>query len=963
MARSMRHEEPLVAGSGMLAAVAYSAERLLLASDWRDAIDDVLMHLGVAAGVSRAYLIEVDIEDDHRATQLAEWCAPGVASQFANPALRGASLADSGFSRWIDLMTSRATVHGAVGGFPEPERLELAAQDIRSIAAFPVFVDGDWWSFIGFDDCIDERAWTTFELDSLRAAAGMLGAAEQASRAEARRRDAEVRYQQLVEQNPAVTYTESHDPEGGRFTFISPQLEDLIGHAPELPLGDRNWWWAHVHADDLEAVQAANRLAFSSGTGFDHTYRLQTADGTWAWVRDKVRPVRDEEGTILYWQGFLVGVTERVETEERLREAEARFRAMVERIPAITYTDHVGDDGLTVMGFVSPQVEGILGYPPEAFVERADLWFEIMHPDDLARLRAIDAFNNSDLEPFEHEYRMRHADGHWVWVHDISTAVLDDEGNLDYFLGFLTDVSSRHDAEERLREAELTFRTMVEQNPAVFYIQSIDPDDPTRSLTQYIGPGAEELTGVPIEQMIAHPDLWRSMIHPDDRQMVFDADASSNTNGSDRFALEYRMIRKDGTTVWILDEATLIRPEGRPPYWQGFQLDITARKEAEQRLHDAHEHLRVMVDSALDAVVSMDVDGLITGWNPQAEATFGWTAEEAIGRPLVDTIVPHAHRGAHMDGLRRWRETGEGAVLNARIEIQGLHRDGRTIPVELAIVPVVVGGETTFSGFIRDISDRKRAQEDLERALEVEREAAARLRALDEMKDTFLQAVSHDLRTPLAAILGLAITLERGDVGLEAEETRELAGRIEHNARRLERLVTNLLDLDRLARGVLTPAFEPTDVGDLVNRMVMESDPSLREHVAVTTESVVVPVDPPKVERIVENLLVNAVRHTPDGTSVHVTVTGTPHGALILVEDEGDGVPHDLRERIFEEFSQGTDVPQPSPGVGVGLSLVRRFAEMHHGRAWVEEREGGGASFRVFLPAAHPADAGPAAKG
>jgi PAS domain S-box-containing protein len=466
------------------------------------------------------------------------------------------------------------------------------------------------------------------------------------------------------------------------------------------------------------------------------------------------------------------------------------------------------------------------------------------------------------------------------------------------------------------------------------------------------------MTGVPVEQMIADPGLWRTMIHPDDRQMVFEADTASNTDGSDRFALEYRMVRKDGTIVWILDEATLVRPEHRPPYWQGFQLDITARKEAEQRLHDAHEHLRLMVDSALDAVVSMDVDGIIMGWNPQAETTFGWSAEEVIGRSLVETIVPHAYRAAHAEGLRHWRDTGEGAVLNARIEIQALHRDGRLIPVEVAIVPVAVGEETTFSGFIRDISERKRAQEDLERALDVEREAAARLRALDEMKDTFLQAVSHDLRTPLAAILGLAITLERGDVGLDEEETRELAGRIEHNARRLERLVTNLLDLDRLGRGVLTPAFEPTDLGNLVRRMVAESDPALRDQVEVSTEPVIVPVDPPKVERIVENLLVNAVRHTPRGTPVRVSVTANEHGALIVVEDEGDGVPRELRERIFEEFRQGTDAPQPSPGVGVGLTLVRRFAEMHHGRAWVEEREGGGASFRVFLPNEHPAAPG-----
>src|ERR687883_1760585 len=101
---------------------------------------------------------------------------------------------------------------------------------------------------------------------------------------------------------------------------------------------------------------------------------------------------------------------ERRETEERLREAEARYRAMVERIPAVTYTDFVGPDGVTFMGFVSPQVEDILGYPPQRFIDRPTFWFDIMHPDDLAALRAIDAFDNQDLAPFDHEYRMRHAD-------------------------------------------------------------------------------------------------------------------------------------------------------------------------------------------------------------------------------------------------------------------------------------------------------------------------------------------------------------------------------------------------------------------------------------------------------------------------------------------------------------------------------------------------------------------------
>jgi PAS domain S-box-containing protein len=387
--------------------------------------------------------------------------------------------------------------------------------------------------------------------------------------------------------------------------------------------------------------------------------------------------------------------------------------------------------------------------------------------------------------------------------------------------------------------------------------------------------------------------------------------------------------------------------------------DVTERRRSEEATHEAEAKYRSLIEQIpaityIDAAEGPDTTLYIS---PQTETLLGYTPQDWTDDPdLLSKRIHPDDRERWQAEIARINDTGDPFFLEYRI----LTRDGRVVWVHdrSALLRDEEGRPRFWQGVMFDITERKEAEGRLEKLWQQELEAGQRLRALDEMKDTFLQAVSHDLRTPLAAILGLAITLERGDVGLQPEETRELAGRIEHNARRLERLVTNLLDLDRLARGVLTPAFEPTDVGELVRRMVTESDPSLQEQVAITTESVIVPVDPPKVERIVENLLVNAVRHTPAGTSVHVSVQATAHGAMILVEDEGDGVPDDLRERIFEEFSQGTDVPQPSPGVGVGLTLVRRFAEMHHGRAWVEEREGGGASFRVFLPAVHPEASG-----
>jgi signal transduction histidine kinase/putative methionine-R-sulfoxide reductase with GAF domain len=233
-------------------------------------------------------------------------------------------------------------------------------------------------------------------------------------------------------------------------------------------------------------------------------------------------------------------------------------------------------------------------------------------------------------------------------------------------------------------------------------------------------------------------------------------------------------------------------------------------------------------------------------------------------------------------------------------------------------------------------------------------QAADRLRALDEMKNMFLDAVSHELRTPLAAVLGIALTLQRGDVELSSEDHLDLVTRLVTNARKLERLLSDLLDLDRLTRGILRPNRHPTDVAALVRRVIENSDLLNNHEVTVDAPPVSVDLDGPKVERIVENLLANTARHTPAGTHVRVGITRRDGGILLVVEDDGPGIPADLRESIFQPFQQGPNRNPHSPGVGIGLSLVARFAELHGGRAWVDERAGGGASFHVFLPGEDP---------
>ena len=234
-----------------------------------------------------------------------------------------------------------------------------------------------------------------------------------------------------------------------------------------------------------------------------------------------------------------------------------------------------------------------------------------------------------------------------------------------------------------------------------------------------------------------------------------------------------------------------------------------------------------------------------------------------------------------------------------------------------------------------------------------ETRAAEELRAMNDMKDTLLHAISHDLKGSITAIMGSAQSLARGEqLQLTSEQRAGLVNAIWVSGMKLNRLVNDLLDLERLDRGLIDPDCAPADVTALARRVVDEAD-YLGEHpVRVMGEPTVLSADAGKIERILENLLVNAAKHTPVGTPVLVTVRPQKDGVTLSVEDEGPGIPDDLKATIFQPFRQGSEARSRGAGAGIGLSLVQKFAELHGGNAWVEDRPGGGTAFRVFLPGA-----------
>jgi PAS domain S-box-containing protein len=450
-------------------------------------------------------------------------------------------------------------------------------------------------------------------------------------------------------------------------------------------------------------------------------------------------------------------------------------------------------------------------------------------------------------------------------------------------------------------------------------------------------------------------------------------------------------LRRDGDVIGVLGVATskpgrvFDQPEIQP--LEGFAelaaaaLDNTRRLAAthrelaeqartQQRLRRSQARYRELFQQ-LPAVVYLEVHALGGSWvyeSPRVTDLLGYTPEES-GRPgFWKTRLHPDDRERVLAEDARCEQTGDPW----RMEYRQIAKDGRVVWVRDHAV--LVRGEhrepSFWHGIMIDITEQKLAEEAmaqalaaeqqaLEReheallreheALERERQATRQLRALDEMKNLFLNAVSHELRTPLAGVVGIALTLRRARSTLGEEDVDDLLGRLVNGADKLQRLLEDLLDLDRLNRGIVTPKLRATDLAALISRVAEQWRQHSGRTLEVAVEPLVAQVDPDKVERIVENLLANADRHTSPDTPVWIRTTRHDQGVLITVEDGGAGIPPQLRAALFEPFRQGPDPPPHAPGVGIGLTLVARFAELHGGRAWVEDRPGGGSSFRVLL--------------
>jgi PAS domain S-box-containing protein len=454
-----------------------------------------------------------------------------------------------------------------------------------------------------------------------------------------------------------------------------------------------------------------------------------------------------------------------------------------------------------------------------------------------------------------------------------------------------------------------------------------------------ISPEIDNLQDLPIEAL----DDWLD-IHQDGKVMIYENVQSLPEESSIRQILEPQGIKSIITVPIIAGKSLLgfIGFDSVKQYkaWNETEIELLtflaqllanhySRKFFELKLSDSEAKLRSILSNAMDAIVTINEEGLVEDWNLQAENIFGFGAEEALGKDLTNLIIPHKYRSAHHQGMQHFLKTGEGPVLNNRIELVALSKQEMHFPVELSIIPIKLKDKYIFSAFLRDITQRKKAEDDMSIALEQSNELAR-------MKSRLMSMASHEFRTPLTTIKANAEMLEYWSGSLEEKDktkaTRYIS-RMLGEVDRLTNIMNDMLVIGRLESGKTKVQKRMTDLvhlsSEIINKNFSNESDGRQVKLKIEGSPYLVPVDTNIIEHILNNLISNALKYSPNAKAPLLIINFKHEKQLrFTVKDFGLGIPEDEINSVFNAFYRSENTRQIK-GTGMGLAIVKQFADIH----------------------------------
>ena len=505
----------------------------------------------------------------------------------------------------------------------------------------------------------------------------------------------------------------------------------------------------------------------------------------------------------------------------------------------------------------------------------------------------------------------------------------------------IRDITGRKRAERRLREAEHRYRALVEKVPAVVYLQEIGGPDSA----MYMSPRIEALTGYSPEDIRTHPELRWLMVHPGDRERMQSEDESQAGPG-EVVTTEYRVLHRDGHTVWVRNESVVVEDEETGlRYWQGFMLDITEAKKAEEALRKSEERYRLVARATDETIWDSDILADEQTWNGAVETMFGYPPEQ---RTSTAWWEEHIHPGdrerilASVDAVLG----GGGEVWSEEYRFRRADGAYSTVVDRAYVVRDVEGMPVRMIGSMSDISGRRQ----YERELKAAREEAERA---NRAKSEFLANMSHEIRTPMNGILGMTELLL--DTPL-SEEQREFAETVRLSGQNLMMIINDILDFSKIEAGAMRLESINLDLRSTVEDVTVllggrAQDKGL-ELASLVEHDVPEALrgDPGRLRQVLTNLLSNAIKFTDEGEVIARVelIEEDDEGATVRFEvsDTGIGISREQQRRLFLAFTQAdASTTRRYGGTGLGLAISRQLVNLMGGELGVESEPGRGSTF------------------
>jgi PAS domain S-box-containing protein len=460
----------------------------------------------------------------------------------------------------------------------------------------------------------------------------------------------------------------------------------------------------------------------------------------------------------------------------------------------------------------------------------------------------------------------------------------------------------------------------------------------------YWSAGATKMFGWPPEVALgahAHQLLQTRFPRPID-EIEKEATASGHWEG------EVEQVRQGGTKIAVESRWSLTRNERGTP--QGFlevHRDITDRQMAEEQIRESELRFRAVAETANEGIVTADSAGIIRYWNPGAARMFGLAEAEAIGQPLT-VIMPKRFHEAHHAGFRRFIDTGESQLIGHTVEVAGIRTDGVEFPLEVSLSTWETANGRFVSGILRDITDRKLAEE----ALQTKNEELARS---NQELEQFAYVASHDLQEPLRMVSNYTQMLARRYSDKLDADAHEFIGYAVDGAKRMQALIHDLLQFARV--GTRGKEFKPTPLREVVDEAIANLTGAIEESGARITVAALptATCDGGQLVQVFQNLIGNAIKFRQPDRPALIEVAGeeVPGGWLLSVSDNGIGIDPKYFDRIFQMFQRLHGRGEYS-GTGIGLALCKKIVERHGGRVSVDSQPGQGATFVIALPHTPP---------